>query len=66
VHDRDDRNYNTKATSKWETVLEDRDFKYNTGRLTTEETPAVEVAYSVRRAVDPYSDAPRGSRQQLA
>jgi hypothetical protein len=54
VHDSDDYNYNTTAASKWEYLLESRSFKYNESRLTTDTTPAVEVAFSVRRAVDPY------------
>jgi hypothetical protein len=55
VHDSDDYNYNTTAASKWEYILKSRSFKYNEGRLPTDTTPAVEVAYGVRRAVDPYT-----------
>ena len=48
----DDSDYNTKAMAKW-----DDSFKYHEGRITTESTPAYEVAFGVRRLVDPYTKA---------
>lgn len=55
VHDRDEHDYNTKAASKLEYTVKSRDFKYNEIVLSNDITPAVEVAHSVRRAIDPYT-----------
>jgi hypothetical protein len=57
VYADDDSDYNTKAMAKWEYIDRDDSFKYHEGRITTESTLAYEVAFGVRRLVDPYTKA---------
>ena len=57
VYADDDSDYNTKAMAKWEYIDRDYSFKYHEGRITTDLTPACEVAFGVRRLVDPYTKA---------
>jgi hypothetical protein len=57
VHADDDSDYNTKAMDNWEYTDRDEGFKYHEGRITIDSILACEVAFGVRRLVDPYTKA---------
>jgi hypothetical protein len=62
----DDDDYNTTAAEKLLYIKQDRSFKYHEGRITTEQTPAIEVAFGMRRLVDPYTKAVTGWQDERA
>ncbi|KAF1999839.1 hypothetical protein P154DRAFT_535096 [Amniculicola lignicola CBS 123094] len=55
VHAQDDEDYNRKAALQDEYTSRDHGSKYNTAVTTAEDTIALQVAYEMRRPVDPYT-----------